>query len=57
MGKPLRRLFHIPSEWEFVGRDAVLQKTAVLYAAEHRMGSLPDSILAGEMLPEMVNTP
>lgn len=54
MGRALRRLFRLPSRWRFVDRDAVLQKTHAFYAAEHEMGVLPQGILEGEVVPELV---
>ena len=55
-GTHLRRLYRLPMEWRFVGRDAVLQKTAQLFAAEHQMGMLPEDILNGERVPTMVRS-
>lgn len=56
LGTHLRRLFRLPMEWRFVGRDAVVQKTAQLFAAEHQMGMLPEDILNGERVPTMVRS-
>lgn len=53
VGTPLRRLFKLPEEWYFVGRDAVLQRTGQVRAAEHKMGVLPEEILSGELKPVM----
>ncbi|SUO96815.1 AcaB family transcriptional regulator [Suttonella ornithocola] len=54
LGTPLRRLFRLPSEWSYVGKDAVQQQTATALAAEHRMGMLPEDILLGERQPKMI---
>lgn len=54
LGKPLRRLFRLPYEWSFVGKDAVLQETSTFLAAQHKMGILPDEILDGSLKPTMV---
>lgn len=54
LSTPLRRLYRLPCEWHFVGRDAVLQKTAPYLAAEHRMGILPEGIVEGILKPQMV---
>ena len=54
LAKELRRLFRLPQSWRFVGRDAVLQQTASFLAAEHDMGALPQEILEGKRLPQLV---
>lgn len=54
LGSPLRRLFRIPTLWNFVGKDAVNQKTATFLAAEHRMGILPDGYVEGQFKPRYV---
>ena len=54
LAKELRRLFRLPQQWRFVGRDAVLQQTNPFLAAEHDMGRLPQEILDGERLPQLV---
>ena len=54
LAKELRTLFRLPMLWRFVGRDAVLQQTNQLLAAEHDMGRLPQEILDGERLPQLV---
>lgn len=54
MGKSLRQIFRLPVQWSFVGRDAVLQKTQVLFAAEQTMGILPEGFLDGTMKPRLV---
>ncbi len=54
LAKELRTLFRLPMLWRFVGRDAVLQQTNQLLAAEHDMGRLPQEILDGTRLPQLV---
>ena len=54
LAKELRNLFRLPQQWRFVGRDAVLQQTNPFLAAEHDMGRLPQEILDGERLPQLV---
>ena len=54
LAKELRTLFRLPMLWRFVGRDAVLQQTNQLLAAEHDMGRLPQEILEGTRLPQLV---
>lgn len=53
VGTPLRRLFKLPEEWFWVGRDAVLQRTNQINAAEHKMGVLPEEIITGALKPTM----
>lgn len=55
LGTPLRRLFRLPTEWSYVGRSAVIQKTAELYSAEHKMGTLPERFVQGEVELKMVH--
>lgn len=54
LAKELRNLFRLPQQWRFVGKDAVMQQTNQLLAAEHDMGRLPQEILDGERLPQLV---
>ena len=54
LAKELRNLFRLPQQWHFVGKDAVMQQTNQLLAAEHDMGRLPQEILDGERLPQLV---
>ena len=54
LAKELRNLFRLPQQWHFVGKDAVLQQTNQFLAAEHDMGRLPQEILDGERLPQLV---
>lgn len=54
LAKELRNLFRLPQQWHFVGKDTVLQQTNQLLAAEHDMGRLPQEILDGERLPQLV---
>lgn len=57
MAKPLRRIFYLPTKWSFVGRDAVLQQTSVFFAAEHKMGILPQEFINGDFVPQFVDLP
>jgi len=54
LAKEWRNLFRLPQQWRFVGKDAVMQQTNQLLAAEHDMGRLPQEILDGERLPQLV---
>ena len=54
LAKELRNLFRLPQQWRFVGKDAVMQQTNQLLAAEHDMGRLPQEILDGKRLPQLV---
>lgn len=54
MSKSLRMIFKLPTQWSFVGRDAVLQQTAQFFAAEQSMGVLPEGYLDGTLKPRLV---
>ncbi|MBS9781893.1 MAG: DUF1845 family protein [Gammaproteobacteria bacterium] len=54
MGRPLRQLYRLTDEWQFVGMDAVKEKNAKFQDAEFRMGVLPKEIISGEKVPKFV---
>ncbi len=54
MGRPLRQLYRLTDDWQFVGMDAVKEKNAKLQDAEYRMGILPKEIISGELMPKFI---
>lgn len=54
IGTPLRRLFRITSSWSYVGKEAVVNKTAKLQEAEYKMGILTDDIISGKLAPTFI---
>ncbi len=56
IGTPLRKLFRLASSWSFVGREAVINKTAELSEAEYKMGILSEDIISGKIAPAFINS-